>query len=54
MPYKSDEMNFNRIADRLYAAALAYDRLVTHFSPGYQARSNELFDIWDAYESNKL
>ena len=54
MTYKSDDMNFNRIADRLYAAALTYDRLVTHFYPGYQARSNEFFDIWAAYESNKL
>lgn len=54
MPYQSDDMNFNRIADRLYAAALAYDRLVTHFYPRYLSRSNEFFDIWNAYESCRL
>ena len=52
MPYGSDDAAFCRIADHLYAAALAYDRLVKHFYPGYQGRSSEFFAVWDAYERN--
>ena len=54
MPYKAKDMTFNRIADHLYAAALAYDRLVKHFYPQYQVRSDVFFAIWDAYESNRI
>lgn len=53
MPYKFENETSNRIADHLYASALAYDRLVTHFYPGYQGRSGEFFAVWDAYESQR-
>lgn len=54
MPYKAKDMTFNRIADRLYAAALAYDRLATRFYPQYQVKSGMFFAIWDAYESYRI
>jgi hypothetical protein len=54
MPYKTDDETFNRIADHIYAAALAYDKLVTNFYPQYKCRSDELLAIWDEYESNRV
>lgn len=51
MPYKTDDETFNRIADSIYAAALTYDRLANNFYPHYEARSNEFFALWDAYEA---
>lgn len=51
VPYKTDDPVFNRIADHLYASALAYDRLVKNYYPKYQDRSGAFFDIWDWYES---
>ena len=53
MPYKSDDPTFNRIADQIYAASLAYDRLAKNFYPEYQDRSGDFFAIWDWYESCK-
>ena len=53
MPYKSDDPTFNEIADHIYAAALAYDRLAKNFYPEYQDRSGDFFAIWDWYESCK-
>ena len=53
MPYKTDDETFNRIADHIYAAALAYDKLVTNFYPQYKGRSDVFFAIWDEYESNR-
>ena len=50
-PYKHNDMTFNMIADRLYAAAMAYDRLAKYFYPEYHGRSEEFFAIWDWYES---
>ncbi len=44
---------FDRIADRLYAAALAYDELTKDFYPEYEARSRNLFDIWQCYDENR-
>lgn len=52
-PYKSDDPTFNEIADHIYAAALAYDRLAKNFYPDYQDRSGDFFAIWDWYESCK-
>ena len=53
VPYSSDDPVFNRIADQIYAAALAYDRLVRHFYPEYQDRSSAFLEIWNWYESVK-
>ena len=53
MPYKSDDQAFNRIADQIYAASLAYDRLAKNFYPEYQDRSGDFFAVWDWYESCK-
>ncbi|MCR5201377.1 MAG: hypothetical protein K6C38_09720 [Saccharofermentans sp.] len=49
-PYKSDDPVCGRIADHIYAAALAYDRLVKIFYPKYQDRSDAFFDIWNWYD----
>ena len=51
VPYNTDNPAFNRIADQLYAAALAYDRLARHFYPQYRDRSGAFFDIWSWYET---
>ena len=53
MPYSRDDATFDRIADHLYAAALAYDRLAAHFYPRYQGRSEAFFAIWEAYEAHR-
>ena len=53
MPYKNDDAEFLRIADQLYAAALAYDRLAAEFYPAYKARSEDFFAIWECYEKNR-
>ena len=53
VPYKTEDPTFNQIADHLYAAALAYDRLAKHFYPQYKDRSGEFFAIWDAYEAHR-
>ena len=50
-PYKTDDQTFNRIADHLYAAAVAYDHLVKDFYPQYKDRHDSFFAIWDWYES---
>ena len=54
MPYRTGDQTFNRIADYLYAAALAYDRLTKEFYPHYQNRSKIFFAIWDCYENLRL
>ena len=51
VPYKTGDAISDRIADHLYAAALAYDRLVLNFYPQYKKRSDDFFAIWDWYES---
>ena len=53
MPYKTDDMIFNRIADHIYAAALAYDRLAKNFYPQYKERSEAFFAVWDWYDSRR-
>lgn len=54
MPYGTGDPVFDQIADRLYAAAKAYDRLVKDFYPGYQDRSDDFFAIWDSYTSGQV
>ena len=44
---------FDMIANKLYAAALAYDELTKKFYPEYEARSDILFDIWKCYAEQK-
>lgn len=53
MPYQSADATFERIADQLYAAALAYDRLVKEFYSDYRDNSDDLFAIWDWYDRNR-
>ena len=51
-PYGTGDRAFDRIADRLYAAALTYDRLAKEFYPRYQNRSAGFFAIWDCYKAS--
>ena len=53
LPYKADDPTFNWIAEQIYSAALAYDRLAKNFYPEYQDRSGDFFAVWDWYESCK-
>ncbi len=52
-PYKMDDTTFNRISGHIYAAALAYDRLVKEFYPEYKERSSILIEIWDYYHQSE-
>ena len=53
MPYRSGDAEFLRIADQLWAAALAYDRLAAEFYPGYKEQNADFFAIWECYEKNR-
>ena len=53
MPYRNGDAKFLRIADQLWAAALAYDRLAAEFYPGYKEQSADFFAIWECYEKNR-
>ncbi len=50
-PFIGDDPTFNRIADRIYAAAMAYDSLAKYFYPRYKDRSDEFFTIWQSYNA---
>jgi len=50
-PFKTGDSAFDRIADKLYSAALSYDRLVKNFYMDYTDRSADFLAIWEAYES---
>lgn len=51
---KTQDEIFNRIADKLYCAALTYDELIALFYPEYEKKSDNFFDIWKCYEENRL
>ena len=52
-PYRSGNITFDHIADRIYSAALAYDELAAFFYDDYEPRSKDFFDIWKCYEEQK-
>lgn len=49
-PYKRDNKVFNRIAAKIYAASITYDKLTQYFYPEYKGRKEILFDIWEYYD----
>ena len=51
-PRRTGDPTFSRIADHLYAVALAYDRLAKAFYPREPDRSGDFFALWDAYEAS--
>ena len=53
VPYAGGDATFDRIADRLYAAALAYDRLTKELYPEYRDNSEDFFAIWNWYDKNR-
>ncbi len=53
MPARSGDATFRRIADRLCAAALTYDRLAVEFYPAYKDQSADFFAIWECYDKNR-
>ncbi|NLK04451.1 MAG: hypothetical protein GX319_08590 [Clostridiales bacterium] len=48
-PYSDGDEIFNMIADKIYAAALTYDRLIKKLNPSYEERSDIFFKIWEQY-----
>ena len=50
-PFTGGDPTFDQIADKIYAAAIAYDSLVKDFYPGYQNRSEVFFEIWESYNT---
>lgn len=45
---------FNLIADKIYCAALTYDKLTKAFYSEFGTRSSNFFDIWNCYEQARL
>lgn len=54
MPCRSGDATFQRIADQLWAASLAYDRLVAEFYPGDKDQSADFFAIWECYDREQV
>lgn len=48
-PYKKGNEIADRIAEKIYCAALAYDELTTYFYPEREPRSEYFFRIWNDY-----
>lgn len=53
-PVRHADAAFDRIADKIYRAALACDELLPHFYPEYEERSGDFFGIWREYEAKKV
>ena len=51
-PAKTDDIVFQRISEKIYCAALAYDELTSVFYSDYEKRSKNFFEIWECYEQN--
>lgn len=49
-PINTENNNFNRIADKIYCAALTYNELTFLFYQEYKRRSLDFFEIWKCYE----
>lgn len=49
-PIKTENDSFNKIADKLYGAALTYDELTQLFYPQYKTRCSEFLEIWTCYD----
>lgn len=52
-PIKTENDCFDRIADKLYCAALTYDELTVLFYPEYKARCSDFMEIWKCYQNCK-
>lgn len=53
-PFRTEDPTFDRIADHIYAAALAYDKLAVRFYPDYQSRCRCFMEIWDCYNKAQM
>lgn len=51
-PYKRDNPIFNMIAQKIYCAVTAYDKLSAEFYQQYKSRKETLFDIWNFYDKS--
>lgn len=52
-PYQTGNPVFDGIADRIYAAALAYDELAGFFYDNCEPRSKDFFALWESYEGQR-
>lgn len=50
--FRNQDGTFQKIADKLCAAAISYDRLVQQLNSGYVPQSAVFFEIWKAYEAD--
>lgn len=50
-PYKKKDSTFNQIAWKLYAAAIAYDRLMKAFYPTESEKLQMFLAIWECYHA---
>ena len=53
-PYEGNNdrpTTFYHIADKLFAATAAYDRLVPILNPAYESRQSWFYEIWRTYEN---
>ena len=52
-PLHTGDFAFDRIADKLWCAALTYDLLTSRFYPEYEPKSKQFLAIWQDYESQR-
>ena len=52
-PVQTGDVAFDRIADKLWCAALTYDQLTSRFYPEYKPRSDRFLSIWQDYETGR-
>lgn len=52
--YQKKDKTYNRIADKIIAAGMTYDRLIKKLNSGYDDRNSIFFEIWKQYEHGIL
>ena len=53
-PYCKYDEAFNRIAEKLHQASIAYDQLAKQLNPKYMGRQEYYFEIWKCYDREML
>lgn len=52
--FRNQDNTFQGIADKLYAAAISYDRLVKQLNSRYEPQSSTFFAIWRVYDESEI
>ncbi|MDF2872499.1 MAG: hypothetical protein K0R05_4074 [Anaerocolumna sp.] len=49
-PYAKYDEGFNKIAEKLHQASIAFDQLAIQMNPKYTVRKEDYFEIWKCYD----